>query len=201
VIAECAGSSVDRIRLLNPALRRLATPAHRSFDVRVPKGTAAATTSCLHAIPPERRVAFRAHVVTRGQTLATIARHYGTRPTDIAQANGLKVQARLARGQELIIPVSPGAERRAAQVAAAEPVPAPPVVAEATDPDEGRVRIDQGRDRRSAALRPAQRSRSGPRSASVLEPGPGTRIAACHPSPSGTVHGGVSDPAAAPPLD
>ena len=32
VIAECSGSSMDRVRLLNPALRRLATPAGRSFD-------------------------------------------------------------------------------------------------------------------------------------------------------------------------
>ena len=111
VIAECAGSSLDRMRLLNPALRRLATPAHRSFDVRVPKGTAAATTACLHAIPPEQRVAFRAHVVTRGQTLAAIARRYGTRPNDIAQANGLSPGKKLARGQELIIPVTRGAER------------------------------------------------------------------------------------------
>jgi membrane-bound lytic murein transglycosylase D len=113
VIAECAGSSMDRMRLLNPALRRLATPARRSFDVRVPKGTAATTTACLHAIPPERRVAFRAHVVTQGQTLASIARRYGSRVTEIAEANGLSTRKRLARGQELIIPVSPGAERTA----------------------------------------------------------------------------------------
>lgn len=106
VVAECAGSSLDRLRLLNPALRRLATPAHRSFDVRVPKGAAAATDACLVAIPTDRRVAFRAHVVTKGQTLASIARRYGTRTADIAQANGLSARARLARGQELIIPVS-----------------------------------------------------------------------------------------------
>jgi membrane-bound lytic murein transglycosylase D len=143
VIAECSGSSVDRVRLLNPALRRLATPAHRSFDVRVPKGAAAATTACLHAIPPERRVAFRAHVVTRGQTLASIGRRYGARPTDIAQANGLKVQARLSRGQELIIPVGPGAERTASHVAAADPVAAPRVADDTVEEtkDDGRVRI------------------------------------------------------------
>jgi membrane-bound lytic murein transglycosylase D len=142
VVAECAGSSVDRVRLLNPALRRLATPAHRSFDVRVPKGTAAATSACLQAIPPERRVAFRAHVVARGQTLASIARRYGTRPTDIAQANGLSMRARLARGQELIIPVGPGAERTAIHVAAADPVAGPRVADQAEDKDDGRVRIN-----------------------------------------------------------
>jgi len=142
VVAECAGSSLDRVRLLNPSLRRLATPARRAFDVRVPKGTAAATSACLHAIPPERRVAFRAHVVTHGQTLASIARRYGTRPTDIAQANGLKVQARLSRGQELIIPVPPGAERTPAPPAASSPVAGTRVADQAADPEEGAVRID-----------------------------------------------------------
>jgi len=154
VIAECAGSSLDRMRLLNPALRRLATPAHRSFDVRVPKGTAAATTACLHAIPPEQRVAFRAHVVTRGQTLAAIARRYGTRPNDIAQANGLSPGKKLARGQELIIPVTRGAERAErspVHVAATEPAPGTRVTEGKVEakadakpeggPEEGRVRI------------------------------------------------------------
>jgi len=158
VIAECAGSSLDRVRLLNPALRRLATPAHRSFDVRVPKGTAAATTACLHAIPPEQRVAFRAHVVTRGQTLAAIARRYGTRPEDIAQANGLSMRSRLASGQDLIIPVSRAperAERPQVHAAAAAPGPGPRVAEGKAEPkaepeaeakpeekqEDGRVRI------------------------------------------------------------
>jgi membrane-bound lytic murein transglycosylase D len=143
VVAECSGTSLDRVRLLNPALRRLATPAHRSFDVRVPKGAASATSACLHAIPPERRVAFRAHVVSRGQTLASIARRYGTRATEIAQANGLSARARLARGQELIIPVGPGAERVASRVAAAEPVAGTQVAEKVEEnKDDGRVRIN-----------------------------------------------------------
>jgi peptidoglycan lytic transglycosylase D len=123
VVAECAGSSLDRVRLLNPALRRLATPAHRSFDVRVPPGTAAATDACLRAIPAERRVAFRAHTVARGQTLASIARQYGTRTTDIAQANGLSPGKKLARGQELIIPVSKRPAAPETRVARAQPAP------------------------------------------------------------------------------
>jgi membrane-bound lytic murein transglycosylase D len=147
VVAECAGSSLDRLRLLNPALRRLATPAHRSFDVRVPKGTAASTDACLRAIPAERRVAFRAHTVARGQTLASIARQYGTRTADIAQANGLSTGKKLARGQELIIPVSPRPAAPETRVAEARPAPPAPAAAEtseaaaATEADGGKVRI------------------------------------------------------------
>jgi membrane-bound lytic murein transglycosylase D len=146
-VAECAGSSLDRVRLLNPALRRLATPAHRSFDVRVPKGTAAETDACLRAIPADRRVAFRAHTVSRGQTLAAIARRYGTRTADIAQANGLSTRAKLAKGQELIIPVSPRSTAPETRVAEAKPRPPEPpavVIAEAAAApaeDAGKVRI------------------------------------------------------------
>jgi membrane-bound lytic murein transglycosylase D len=180
VVAECAGSSVDRVRLLNPALRRLATPAHRSFDVRVPKGTAAATSACLQAISPDRRVAFRAHVVARGQTLASIARRYGTRPTDIAQANGLSMRARLARGQELIIPVGPGAERTAIHVAAADPVAGPRVADQAEDKDDGRVRINykvKAGDTLSAIARSFKTTIAA---LQVWNRGLGTRIAAGH---------------------
>jgi membrane-bound lytic murein transglycosylase D len=109
LVAECAGERVAHLQTLNPELRRLATPAGRTFLVRVPPGRGAPTAECLSAVPPEKRVTFRTHVVARGQTLASIARKYGSRVGDIAQANGLRSPQRLRRGTELIIPVSPRA--------------------------------------------------------------------------------------------
>jgi membrane-bound lytic murein transglycosylase D len=106
VIAECLGTGLDDVRLLNPELRRLATPANRSFDVKVPKGRAGTLQQCLHDLPAEKRVSFRTHTVARGQTLSSVARLYGARAADIASANGLGDGKRLARGTELIIPVS-----------------------------------------------------------------------------------------------
>jgi membrane-bound lytic murein transglycosylase D len=70
-----------------------------------------ALAGCLEALPAEKRVHFRTHVVARGQTLGTIARANGVKVQDIADANGLSVHRRLAVGAELIIPVDP---RRAA---------------------------------------------------------------------------------------
>lgn len=107
LIAECAGADIDQIRLLNPELRRLATPASRTFHVRVPAGAGGALSECLAATPPEKRVTFRTHVVRRGETLFAIAKRYGSRPQDIAQANGLRSAKRLAKGAELIIPINP----------------------------------------------------------------------------------------------
>ena len=178
VVAECAGSSLDRLRLLNPSLRRLATPAHRSFDVRVPRGTAAATSACLDAIPAERRVAFRAHVVARGQTLASIARRYGTRTADIAQANGLSPRAKLARGQELIIPVNPRAaaqeETRVAAAQASSPEPERPQA------EDGKVRVSyrvKAGDTLSAIARAFKTTIGALQSWNGLQ---GSRIAAGH---------------------
>ncbi len=105
-VSECAGSALETIQLLNPELRRLATPDRR-FDLNVPVGKGPSLTECLDKIPPEQRVRFRTHVVARGQTLASIARRYGTRVADIAQANNISLSRtrRLRKGTELIIPI------------------------------------------------------------------------------------------------
>jgi peptidoglycan lytic transglycosylase D len=112
VIAECAGTSLDQVRALNPELRRLSTPAGRTYEIDVPEGSGAALASCLSSLPPEKRVRFRTHVVARGQSLYTIARRYGVRTADVASANGLSPRKALAVGTELIIPIpaeGPGA--------------------------------------------------------------------------------------------
>jgi len=108
-IAECVGSSLDQIQDLNPELRRLATPANRTFLMKVPPGTGAALTSCIESLPAQRRVQFRTHVVARGQTFASIARQYSTAAKSIADANGLSLGRRLGVGAELIIPIDPRA--------------------------------------------------------------------------------------------
>jgi membrane-bound lytic murein transglycosylase D len=105
VIAECAGEPVEEIRELNPELRRLATPADRTFSLRVPAGRAQTVATCVAQLPPEKRVNFRKVVVRRGQTFATIARANGTTARDVAEANNLSLQRRLRPGTELIIPI------------------------------------------------------------------------------------------------
>src|SRR5262249_11720182 len=76
VIAECAGTGLDSIQGLNPELRRLATPANRTYDIKVPQGSAPTLKRCLADLPPEKRVTFRTHTVARGQTLASVAKMY-----------------------------------------------------------------------------------------------------------------------------
>jgi membrane-bound lytic murein transglycosylase D len=108
VIARCAAETVDEIRALNPELRRLATPADRTFALRVPAGRGKDVASCLDERPPEERVTYRMHKVQRGQTLGSIARANGVSAREVAEANGLALQRRLRVGTELIVPVPPG---------------------------------------------------------------------------------------------
>src|SRR3989442_7249050 len=107
VVAECAGTEVGQIQMLNPELRRLATPAGRAWNVKVPTGAAGAAGDCLGNLPPEKRVTCRTHVCARGQTLASLSKMYGTSPAAIADANGLAKGKTLAKGAELIIPIDP----------------------------------------------------------------------------------------------
>ena len=105
VVAECVGEPVETLRGLNPELRRLATPADRSYDLRVPPGRGETLRQCLADLPADKKVAYRKHVVRRGQTLASIARANGVSAQAIAEANLLVAQRRLRPGTELVIPV------------------------------------------------------------------------------------------------
>ena len=123
VISECAGTTLEEVQLRNPELRRLATPANITFQLKVPVGSGDKLTECLEGLPAEKRVHFRTHVVARGQTLNSIAAKYGARTRDIADANGIPVTRPLAVGTELIIPVDARAAvtvRRASRTSTAQ---------------------------------------------------------------------------------
>lgn len=125
-IADCADSDIDTLRRLNPELRRMLTPASRSYGVRVPGGAAADVTDCVAAAPSHRRAQLRTHVVSRGQNLSAIARRYGTSTRELAAANGISTRQRLQAGMDLVIPVGakartvPTARRASATTSASE---------------------------------------------------------------------------------
>lgn len=123
VVAECVGAPVETLRELNPELRRLATPADRSYDLRVPPGRAETLRQCLADLPADKKLAYRKHVVRRGQSLTSIARANGVSAQAIAEANLLVPQRRLRPGTELVIPVP--AKRARVVTARREASPAP----------------------------------------------------------------------------
>jgi membrane-bound lytic murein transglycosylase D len=139
VVSECAGTTLEAMQSLNPVLRRMATPANTTFQLKVPEGSGPRLTDCLAALPADKRVHFRTHVVARGQTLYTIAAKYGARTRDIADANGLRLTRRLAVGTELIIPIDP--RTTAANVRRASKPTATASAAPAASGEGGAVRI------------------------------------------------------------
>ncbi len=77
------------------------------------------TPAPVHAAAPAApRVSGVAHVVVGGETMASVARSYGTTPAVIATTNNLQQNAPLRVGQTLIVPSSMG------NLAQSKPVPA-----------------------------------------------------------------------------
>ena len=88
LIADITGATTAKLREINPALRRSATPPH-SYDLRLPEGTAQSFESEIARIPKEKRLAWRRHKVKEKETLAAIAKRYRIKSSQIAELNQL----------------------------------------------------------------------------------------------------------------
>lgn len=109
VLAKCAGTDLEEMRRLNPALRRLQTPPRAETDVRVPVGRAAATLTALAAVPSDERILYAYHRVRRGDTLGAIARRHRVSVGSIQGANGMGRSTLIRVGRVLKIPTSTAA--------------------------------------------------------------------------------------------
>ena len=98
-VVRCAGGDEDAFRELNPGLLpavytgRQRVP--RDYTVRLPAGSTARFQQCYSTLPASHKAtsqqkAFVVHRVRRGQTLAQIARLYGTSVKEIQRRNGLR---------------------------------------------------------------------------------------------------------------
>jgi LysM repeat protein len=106
LIARCAGVGSEKIRQLNPALLRGASPPDfKDYPVRVPRGTGGTALAALNRVPTDKRLTWRQHRVERGETLGHIARNYGTSVNDIARLNKLGDVHLIRPGDQLLIPM------------------------------------------------------------------------------------------------
>jgi len=107
VLARCADVTVDEFRALNPQLRRWALPPSPARQlVHVPKDSSRSFLAALDKIPSNKRITHRRHKVKRGESLGSIARHYGVSSNSIQTVNKIRNANRISVGQELVIPVS-----------------------------------------------------------------------------------------------
>jgi membrane-bound lytic murein transglycosylase D len=104
VLATAAGTTVERIRELNPALRRFCTPP-AGFVARLPKGTHDTFVAAFEQLDAKHRLTFAQHKIERGDSLGKLARAYGVSELSILRTNGLSSHRMVRPGRVLVIPV------------------------------------------------------------------------------------------------
>ncbi|MEJ2203934.1 MAG: transglycosylase SLT domain-containing protein [Gemmatimonadota bacterium] len=107
IVAKAAGVSQAEIERLNPEIVRGITPPGQATELRVPPGTGPVFAEGYARIPPEARVTFVEHRVSKGETLSGIALRYGVRLSDLEAANPRVQPQRLQIGQRITVPVAP----------------------------------------------------------------------------------------------
>jgi len=103
IAAQMAGTSYDELVALNPGFNRWATDPDGPQRMLVPIDNADAFEAALASLPAGDRVPYVTHEVARRETLAAIARQYGTSATVIAKVNDLQ-GGHVSVGQTLKIP-------------------------------------------------------------------------------------------------
>ncbi len=115
VLARCAGVEVSDLEALNPALLRGSTPPDGTTQVRLPPGTAKTFQAALAKVPISERATYTRHRVAPGESLGSIAQHYGVEVNRIAMFNRIKDPDRIYVGMELVIPMVGQLPEEAAQ--------------------------------------------------------------------------------------
>ena len=106
VLADCAGTTVDSLRELNPELLQWCTPPnYKGYRLKVPVGSSARFTENYAQLPPEKKQDWIAHAVRRGETPGSIAKRYGLLTSVLLEVNHLPRVKRLKVGSTLLIPV------------------------------------------------------------------------------------------------
>ena len=105
IVAECAGTTVENIRALNPAIMAWCTPQnYPNFELKLPKGTVdmfLENISKVKDLNPSR--GFIKYKVVKGDWLEKIAKKFSASIPTIKEDNKLKGKKYLRIGQVLII--------------------------------------------------------------------------------------------------
>jgi membrane-bound lytic murein transglycosylase D len=104
IAAQLAGTSYDDLVALNPAFNRWATDPDGPHQLLVPIDNADAFEAALKTLAPDERIRYASREVTRKDTLASLAKEYGSSTAVILHLNDLKSGAKLTPGMTLKIP-------------------------------------------------------------------------------------------------
>jgi len=102
-VAQLAGTTVEKIKELNPALLRNTTPpGETSFLLRVPSGSGETFAQSTQSLPASAPLKAITHTVKKGETLSAIAQRYRLSVSEIMEVNDLKTSL-IRVGQQLMI--------------------------------------------------------------------------------------------------
>jgi membrane-bound lytic murein transglycosylase D len=105
-VAVTIGVTVEELTMLNPELRREATPP-TTYTLKVPVGKGEVLLANIDNIPKYTppKLAYAYHRVRRGETLSLIALRYRTSVQRIVETNRLRGESFIRVGQKLKIPL------------------------------------------------------------------------------------------------
>jgi membrane-bound lytic murein transglycosylase D len=105
VVAECAGTTLDEIKRLNPELRRWCTPPDAvNYQLRIPPGTKSRFLEAVVSIPADDRFTIDRYTVKKGDTFARIAKKTGVPTSVILSLNNMERIMPLKSGSEIYLP-------------------------------------------------------------------------------------------------
>lgn len=105
-IAKDAGTDYRSLRGLNPELKSNILPFDRPYyALRLPEGRGAVFLEHYNKRPFSQRVVYREHRVKKGDTVYSLARHYGTGAATIREANHLNQRYKIIPEDVLLVPI------------------------------------------------------------------------------------------------
>jgi len=105
VAAECAGTTIDEIKRLNPELRRWCTPPDAErYVLKVPEGTREMFMEKLSAVPEGERFTIDRYTVKKGDTFKSISHRTGIPVQVILSLNAMEKIMPLKAGSSIYLP-------------------------------------------------------------------------------------------------
>ena len=104
-VSNLSGLTIDEVYLLNPGFNRWATDPSGPHQILIPVGKAQKFKEKLAGLPKSERIAWKQHIIQKGESLGLIAERYKTSVSAIKQTNRLKGNM-IREGKSLLIPSS-----------------------------------------------------------------------------------------------
>jgi membrane-bound lytic murein transglycosylase D len=122
LVARAAGTTVESIRTLNPALRReRVPPGQTAFSIRIPESGAAGFGTRWERLRP-RHPAHRPYVVRFGETFAQVAHRFQISERALRELNELEDAETPHAGEAIVVPaVEPHDERPSGDIVVSVP--------------------------------------------------------------------------------